>query len=230
MPEDFYDAICAAFGFDAAADTEAARLLARVMPSPVLPWRELGMALRNRDVAILGAGPSLDRVTRAEVGDARVLCADGATTWCRHVGIIPDVVVTDLDGDPTALAWAAQAGSQMVIHAHGDNMQALRDVAPRLAPRWHGTYQGADPGIPLFRNLHGFTDGDRAVLLAETVGARRAVLFGFDWDGPAGPYSGHLDTERKRRKLVWAKRIVDAVHVRGRLPLTQYVPRGAPSR
>ena len=55
-------------------------------------------------------------------------------------------------------------------------------------------------------NFGGFTDGDRAVCLARHMGARRIVLYGFDFDSPSAKDGS--DPQIKRKKLSWAKRII----------------------
>lgn len=52
----------------------------------------------------------------------------------------------------------------------------------------------------------GFTDGDRAVCIAQEMGARRVVLEGFDFSEPC-PKDGS-DPAVKLRKLRWAERII----------------------
>jgi len=52
------------------------------------------------------------------------------------------------------------------------------------------------------RNYGGFTDGDRAVCIAEHFGAARVTLAGFDFDNPIP------DTPSKLRKLAWARKII----------------------
>ena len=55
----------------------------------------------------------------------------------------------------------------------------------------------------------GFTDGDRAVCIAQEFGVRRVLLEGFDYDDPM-PKEGS-DPAVKLRKLAWAKRIVESL-------------------
>jgi hypothetical protein len=56
------------------------------------------------------------------------------------------------------------------------------------------------------RNYGGFTDGDRAVVLARHFGAQQIFLLGFDFLHPK-PKKGK-DPEVKLRKLAWARRII----------------------
>lgn len=218
-------AIRAQFGYDAAADRAAALLLRERMPPPQ-PWRMLGVQLRNRrNLALLGCGPSLPRTPVADLAGKVIVAADGATTWLREQGVLPNVVVTDLDGAETDLEWAARQGALMVLHAHGDNPAAIGRLAPRLGPLAWGTHQvEPTPDLEPLRNPGGFTDGDRAVMLCEALGGLRATLYGFDFDAPPSPYSGRFDPATKPAKLDWARRIVESCQARGSLHLTLWKP------
>lgn len=216
-------AIRAEFGYDEAADRAAALELKAVLAPQ--HWRMLGVELRNRrNVAVLGCGPSLDQVPRSQLAGKVLVAADGATTWLRRQGLVPHVVVTDLDGAPDDLLWAAAAGAHMVVHAHGDNRGRIDALARRMGPGY-GTHQvDPTPDLEPLRNLGGFTDGDRAVLLCEHVGALEATLYGFDFDRLPGPYSHDWDPRTKPRKLAWAERIIAACAARGRMRVVRWIP------
>lgn len=219
-------AIRAEFGYAPADDLAAAKDLRALMPPDAPAWRTLGVDMRNRrNLVIAGAGPSLAKVPASFFVGKITVAADGATTRLREIGVVPNVVVTDLDGNPDDLAWAAAQGARMVVCAHGDNRAALRDLVPRLGPLLYGTHQvEPTPDLDPLRNVGGFTDGDRAVVLAEDVGARHAVLVGFDFAAAPSTYSYRWDARTKPAKLAWAHRIVGDVQARGRLSLQLWVP------
>ena len=164
-----------------------------------------------------GAGPSLHGLARAlrERGmprGAALISADSATgTLLYDAGAVPDVVVTDLDGDlARALPRAAAKGAAMVVHAHGDNAGLLGRAASELGPRCLGTSQCRPVGS--LHNFGGFTDGDRAAFLADALGAARIVLCGMDLrGGRVGSASGTAAADRpvKLRKLEWAGRLLE---------------------
>jgi hypothetical protein len=183
--------------------------------------------VRNRrNVAVVGAGPSLERIRDPLLlAGKMVVACDGAATWLRERGVVPHLVVTDLDGEPEDLLWAAGQGAFMVVHAHGDNRAALDDLAPRLGPQLYGTYQcGPEAVLAPMENVGGFTDGDRAVILCEALGALQVTLVGFDFDAPPSRYSHRWDPATKPRKLAWAERLVGEVQGRGRTRIVRYVP------
>ncbi|MEE9593346.1 MAG: 6-hydroxymethylpterin diphosphokinase MptE-like protein, partial [Thermoplasmata archaeon] len=117
---------------------------------------------------------------------------------------LPSVVVTDLDGRVEDQLEAHRRGALIAIHAHGDNMEALRRWTASFGPRTLGTTQ-AEPfeGI---HNFGGFTDGDRAVYLADHFGAAEIRTVGFDFDRP-NPKDQPTDV--KLRKLAWARRLLE---------------------
>jgi 2-amino-4-hydroxy-6-hydroxymethyldihydropteridine diphosphokinase len=218
-------AVRAEFGYPVEADLAAARELQAAVPR-TSRLRDLGVDVRNRrNVAVLGCGPSLVRTPPAALAGQVLVAADGAAGWLREVGLVPHIVVTDLDGRPEDLLWAARQGARMVVHAHGDNRPAIRELSPRLGPQLYGTHQAPpDPALEPLRNVGGFTDGDRAVVLCEHLGALQATLHGFDFDAEPSAYSHRWDPRTKPAKLAWARRIVEGVHARGRMRVVLYRP------
>ena len=198
--EPIYLAILDDFGFSMSGDEDAAKLLAELL-------RDLGNCLstadarvRERRVVVFGNAPTLDReLDELQGTDAVFLAADGATTVLLRRGILPDIIVTDLDGSFLDILEANREGSIAVVHAHGDNLDALSMFVPQMEGVI-GTAQCRPPeGL---YNFGGFTDGDRCVFLAKELGAASIKLVGFD-------YEDDSVTPRKRRKLAWAKRLID---------------------
>ncbi len=198
--EPIYLEILEEFGFSRERDEEAARLLS------VLLWsrpdqREqsnLDAIVRGRNVLVCGNAPSLARELRdVSPGDV-VIAADGATTILLEMGIVPEVIVTDLDGTVPDIIAANRRGSLVVVHAHGDNMTALEEYVPQMS-KVIGTTQSR-PFDEIY-NFGGFTDGDRCVFLARCFGASKIKLAGFDYDD-------QNVAPMKKMKLRWAKRLV----------------------
>jgi len=127
-----------------------------------------------------------------------IIAADGATSVLMKNGITPEIIVTDLDGN---MDDEAKAGAIMVVHAHGDNMEALKRYVPEMK-----NVIGTTQSRPLWNvyNFGGFTDGDRCVFLAKEFGAKSITLIGFDFDD-------ENVTPMKKKKLAWAKRLIDMV-------------------
>ncbi len=135
----------------------------------------------------------------------RLVVADGAASRLLAMSIVPDVIVTDLDGDVEKQVQANERGALVVVHAHGDNIPTLN----RWVPKFKGQILGSTQGIPLSNvfNFGGFTDGDRAAYLVSDLGAKHATLLGFDFKEPT-PKPGS-DSALKKRKLIWAKNLLE---------------------
>jgi uncharacterized Rossmann fold enzyme len=198
--EPIYLAILADFGFSISGDEDAARLLAELLRGRENWLSKADARARGRSVVVCGNAPTLDRELDDQQGtDAVFLAADGATAVLLRRGILPDIIVTDLDGSFPEILKANRDGSIVVVHAHGDNLDALCRYVPQLEGVI-GTAQCRPPeGL---YNFGGFTDGDRSVFLAKELGAASIKLVGFD-------YEDDSVTPRKRRKLAWAKRLID---------------------
>jgi uncharacterized Rossmann fold enzyme len=198
--EPIYLAILDDFGFSMSGDEDAAKLLAELL-SGREDWLSTADArVRGQSVVVFGNAPTLDReLDELQGTDAVFLAADGATAALLRRGILPDIIVTDLDGSFPEILKANREGSIAVVHAHGDNLDALCRYVPQLVGII-GTAQCRPPeGL---YNFGGFTDGDRSVFLAKELGAASIKLVGFD-------YEDDSVTPRKRRKLAWAKRLID---------------------
>jgi 2-amino-4-hydroxy-6-hydroxymethyldihydropteridine diphosphokinase len=178
--------------------------------------------LRGRDVVVVGLAPRsgpppiwrLGRVDPPPV----VVAADGATSVCLEAGIVPAVVTTDLDGPLPAEVNANRKGSLLVVHAHGDNSPAVEEWVPQFPGELAGSWAGAPR--PALLNVGGFTDGDRAVCLAEHARARRILLWGFVFDRVEEPTPS--ETERKRSKLRWAERIIGELARSSSVPIVTW--------
>ncbi|NBK26283.1 MAG: DUF115 domain-containing protein, partial [Spirochaetia bacterium] len=178
--EPIYQSILQDFGFSSGRDEEAAVLLAEILHEhgPMLQAAE-AIVIGHKAV-VCGNAPTLnEELKELQEKDAVFLAADGATAVLLEHNIVPDIVVTDLDGPFPAILKANQMGSIVVVHAHGDNLDALTRYAPRLE-RIIGTVQCRP--IPGLHNFGGFTDGDRCVFLARELCAASIELVGFDFE------------------------------------------------
>ena len=120
------------------------------------------------------------------------------------MGIRPDVIVTDLDGSIDEQLEASASGALTFVHAHGDN----QELVMRYAGEFKGPVILTTQSTPdtVVADYGGFTDGDRAVCIAQEFGVRTVHLRGFDYLHP-NPKEGS-DLEVKFRKLSWAERII----------------------
>lgn len=198
--ERIYKEILDDFGFSRSRDEEAAHALSSLLKSiDQIKLSDIQQIIRDRDVVVCGNAPRLkediQKITPSDV----VVAADGATSVLLEHGVIPDIIVTDLDGRIPDIIDSNRRGSVVVVHAHGDNIDKLKDHVPHLR-RVLGTTQTAP--LENVHNFGGFTDGDRAVFLALEFMPKSIKLIGFDLDDESV-------TPRKLKKLRWAKMLID---------------------
>ncbi|WP_336135936.1 6-hydroxymethylpterin diphosphokinase MptE-like protein [Natronomonas amylolytica] len=199
-----YEAICSDFGFDPAADERARDSLAELVDG------ERPLAVDDVDlsgtVAVCGGAASLagdlDAVRRAD----SVVAASIAADVLRDAGIAVDCMVTDLDKNPETAEALTEAGTPVAAHAHGDNLDAVREWIPAFDASSVLPTTQAEPLGPVV-NPGGFTDGDRAAFLADACGAERLVFPGWEFDDPT------VD-RTKARKLLWAERLLRWLELR----------------
>jgi uncharacterized Rossmann fold enzyme len=198
--EPIYLMILEDFGFSQAGDEEAALLLQELLRGRENSLLSAAARIRGQVVLVCGNAPSLEcELEGRRIKGEALMAADGATSVLLRTGIIPEIIVTDLDGPFDAILKANQEGSIVVVHAHADNLDALRRCVPQLK-NVIGTAQCMPPeGL---YNFGGFTDGDRCVFLAKELGAASITLVGFDFEDESV-------TLRKRKKLAWARRLID---------------------
>jgi len=207
--EPLYELILEDMHFDRIYDENSARFLSKILETKgrkkipdVIEVDLLRKAINGKDVLVCGKAPCLkDDIKNVDFRKYVVIAADGATSVLMNNGITPDIIVTDLDGNMDDEARANDLGAIMVVHAHGDNIDALGEELPRLK-RVIGTTQSK----PLFNvyNFGGFSDGDRSVFLAKEMGARSITLIGFD-------FKDENVTPLKKKKLMWAEKLIDTI-------------------
>ena len=189
-------------GYDRASDENAARVLKALMVNADLITDD---ELEIEDtVSVFGAADSLPSDIEKRMPEGTLISAGSATAAVMAKGILPDIVVTDLDGDIASQIEASKRGSVTLIHAHGDNIDLIMQHAKEFTGKVILTTQ-SKPDLVLY-NFGGFTDGDRAVCFARHMGARRIILYGFDFDNPSSKIDS--DPAVKKKKLQWAKRII----------------------
>ncbi len=216
--EPIYEEILEDFGFERGKDEEAARTASEILRSKGTKGEDVKRVIehliKGKEAIICGDAPCLEndiieKKLEADTfsRDFVVIAADGATSVLLRNALIPDLVVTDLDGNIADIIYANRLGSIIVVHAHGDNIEKLKKVLPALNESVICTTQskpvGQTPNSTVY-NFGGFTDGDRCVFLANEFGAKGIELLGFDFED-------ENVSDTKRKKLKWAKRLIEDV-------------------
>ena len=161
---------------------------------------------------VCGNAPSLEKefllYSRQKCSEDLFIAADGAASVLIKCGRVPDIIVTDLDGnhpnDAIKEIEATDRGALLLIHAHGDNISILEKYMPSMIENIKkGTVFPTcqcRPPIGLL-NFGGFTDGDRCVFLAGSFQASKIMLMGFD-------FNDRNVTDLKKKKLECAKKLI----------------------
>ncbi len=197
-----YEKILKEFGYDESRDREAAIIAAEISKNlNKIDLEDLRKILQFKPVTICGAALQNVDVARTK---GIVMAADEAASILLAHEKIPDIVVTDLDGNINDLIEANKRGSVAIIHAHGDNIDRLK--------KWLSKFEGeimittqSEPFEGVY-NFGGFTDGDRAYCIARHFHACRIFLLGFDFENVVEKEG--KNTAIKARKLKWAERII----------------------
>ncbi|WP_414468343.1 6-hydroxymethylpterin diphosphokinase MptE-like protein [Methanobacterium sp. ACI-7] len=211
----WYKRILNEFGFNREDDEKSAEILNSLLEKQgCIKPNHIQM---NQKVIVFGAGPSLKRnikeIKELKLKNFTLIAADGATTALLEEDIIPDIIVTDLDGLMDDIIKSNDEGAILVIHAHGNNAENIEKYVPSLQ-----NIIGTTQSIPLSNvyNFGGFTDGDRCLFFAAASGAKLIILAGMDFGDIVTSYSrpeisGLFEKadKIKRLKLKYAKELTE---------------------
>ncbi|MFW9909274.1 MAG: 6-hydroxymethylpterin diphosphokinase MptE-like protein [Candidatus Thorarchaeota archaeon] len=212
---------------DVFLDQEATRLLTELLkevnPKPLL--QDLEHRIKGNPIVICGAGPSLETHLQSLILEENLrpiyVAADGAVSALLNLGYECSILVTDLDGNLDDIREATERGALTIVHAHGDNVDKVREIVPNL-----GAVLGSTQVEPTERVFlwGGFTDGDRACYIVSSYAPCRIILAGMDFGNTVGKWSKpmhetHFQADaRKRIKLDIAKNLISALMKHSDIP------------
>lgn len=203
-----YSEIAREFGYKKTEDYESATLLNLLIKNPI-SVNTVKKITSGKTVFCIGAGYSLPNAFECLKKHKKVIkiSADSSLKPLLDNGIVPDVVVTDLDGDSKSLKKLGKTKTIFVVHAHADNISKLNFV--ENFKNCIGTTQTTPVGS--VENFGGFTDGDRTVFLANYFDARKIILFGMDFGKRVSRLSNTKKSERaiKIKKLQKGKELLE---------------------
>ena len=195
-----YFSILKEFNYSEKKDKDSATILDSILKKTDTIEKVRGI-IQGKTVFVIGSGPSLSRAIPKlkKLKKSIKIAADSSLKPLIDNGIIPDIIVTDLDGNEDAIKKISKTKSIFVIHAHGDNIEKLQMV--KKMKNCIGTTQ-TNP-FNKIQNFGGFTDGDRGVFLASHFDAKKIILFGMDFGNQIGKFSNtkRSDREIKLKKL-----------------------------
>ncbi|MBS3749219.1 MAG: DUF115 domain-containing protein, partial [Candidatus Thermoplasmatota archaeon] len=87
--------------------------------------------IQNRTVFVFGAAPSLESDIKNNIHQFQqsiLISADGATSALLKYDIVPDIIITDLDGIISDQLRANEKKAILVIHAHADNINIIQQT------------------------------------------------------------------------------------------------------
>ena len=195
-----YQSILKELNYSEKKDKESALILDTILKETD-NTQKITKLIQGKTVFVIGSGPSLSFALPKlkKLKKSIKIAADSSLKPLLENGIIPDIVVTDLDGDEDAIKKLSKKKSIFVIHAHGDNIEKLHMV--KKIKNCIGTTQ-TEP-FNKIQNFGGFTDGDRGVFLASHFNAKKIILFGMDFGTRIGKFSNTKKSDRqiKLKKL-----------------------------
>ncbi len=189
-----YSDILKEFKYSEKKDNESAVILNLILKKSNVNEKIVNL-VKGKTILVIGSGPSLSTAIPKlkNLKKSIKIAADSSIKILLENNIIPDIVITDLDGDEMALKKIAKTKSIFVVHAHGDNSEKMELV--KYFKNCIGTTQSKP--FSKIQNFGGFTDGDRGVFLANYFEAKRIILFGMDFGNRIGKYSNTKKTERE---------------------------------
>ena len=195
----FYPKILSDFGFSREDDERSAKLMHELGCGKLLDSSILLERIKGKDVIVIGGAVNESDVKMLKGSSCVKITAGKSILRLRKFipKFTPDIHVTDMEEPDELLIELERRGCILVLHAHGDNIDRIRSVVPKL-----GRFVATTQSKPFDRiyNFGGFTDGDRAAIIAKTFNAKSIKLVGFDFDRAEGI---------KLKKLRWAKKILE---------------------
>jgi uncharacterized Rossmann fold enzyme len=126
--EPIYLEILEDMGYELERDLAAATLLESICPLDRICGESCLDEIIGEVVTVVGHGPNLEEeLDRVEVR-GNLISADGSTSALLERGMIPDIIVTDLDGEIGPEIECNGKGSIAVIHAHGDRPEVAAPI------------------------------------------------------------------------------------------------------
>ena len=201
--EPIYKKILKEFKYNEKEDIKSAKIALEISKNmKYISTKDLKKFIEGKIVSICGAAIKEKDIKNIE---GTIISADETTSFLLKNGIIPDIITTDIDGYIEDLIKANKKGSIVIIHAHGDNIDKIKEWLPKFKGRIMITTQSKPFGKAY--NFGGFTDGDRAYCIAKHFNAKKIKLIGFDFENVVEKKG--KSREIKERKLKWAKKIIE---------------------
>ena len=169
-----------------------------------LALEELVTSIEGSSVCIIGP------LSEPGYEDCDVVGAPEGGAWSLLAsGVKPLYVTGDLDVELKTLDMLLDVTRIALIHLHGDNIERVQSYRGRIrSPRI--IYTSQIPTTTCTLPLGGFTDGDRAVVVAMLAGALEVKVIGYNFGKPSYKHKSiALDNGGKLAKLELASKIIE---------------------
>ena len=215
--ERWYPLVCEYLDIDEKGDLNALQRILKKFTSNISK-EVLEQKIKEKNILTIAPGvhleSELDLYLKTDKTKADfMISSDGATSYLISQNIIPDLIVTDLDGRIEDQIEAQNRGATVLVHVHEDNIETVEENISAFS---HGEFVFTTQSKPLqgSYNFLGFTDGDRAICLATYFEAHSIHLIGYDFGESIGKYSktskiNQVQLERKMKKFTIAKSIIN---------------------
>ncbi|NPA22877.1 MAG: hypothetical protein GXO23_01075 [Crenarchaeota archaeon] len=164
--------------------------------------------LDSNSCIVLMPGRGLERIDRIPLDfyDLVVVCDSAVDYLYSRYGVLRRLrdltvlMVTDLDSEPSALAgFCREVRPIVIVHAHGDNIEKLWHISSLEYSKICGTCQ-VEGQFRYVEYCQGFTDGDRALVIASHV-SRHVDVLGLDIEGSLS-YKGINSVKRVKLDIL----------------------------
>jgi hypothetical protein len=189
----FYPRIQEILKFDRARDELSRDLLSDLLSKKETDsLNKVQKFIHGNQVVMFGAGPSLESDLAGlrdfiEEKHPTVVAADGAADALYDQEIKPAIIVSDLDSCSWSSLNKNSHYGHVFVHAHGDNMNLVEDLVPKLGSNVSGTTQVTPSKNAM--NYGGLTDGDRACYITCNFEPSSLIIAGMDFGNLEGRYS-----------------------------------------
>lgn len=199
----WYIKIIKTLNFDEKEDKRARDILLNILKKKDPNWNsQLILQLFKQEIhqkpsiLIYGCGPSLEQSIEKILKRRRPdffekfinLAADGASRLLSEKNIPVNGIFSDLDG---ITKKEFEYGNFVIIHAHGDNIEKLRQFRSNIIAKENIICTTQVEPINGILNPGGFTDGDRILYFIKNLVLphQKIFLFGMDFHDIVGKFS-----------------------------------------
>lgn len=201
LASSWYNKILNLFQFSESDDISARDLLFsyRKDSDPLNLVNNIKKTISSKQILFFGAGPNLCRhLTQIIKGIKKnrnkffLVAADGSANALRIYNILPDIIISDLDGiSYSEFQYFNHNNVIILIHGHGDNISKIKEYSETIQNGKNIICTTQNQSKYPIINPGGFTDGDRGIYFLHHIAPPQNVfwLFGYDFSGSIGPFS-----------------------------------------